>query len=467
MTSPQKKVVVVGAGVAGLAAAVVLAESGVAVTVLEAKEQVGGRILTVDAGGVPVELGAEFVHGKPPELLALLRSLGLNAIELDGEMVYHTSEHALRTEDGKPVRPSDASPAPQHDGDEEGDADPMEAMEQLRSWTDAHTGSDTSFATWAAQQGMPADVLRRATAYVEGFNAADAEEVSLRSLAVQQAAEDSMDGQTALHLDDGGYAGLPQRLAERLQAAGGELRLRTQVVGVRWRQGAVTLTLADGDCIDADAGLLTLPLGVLQAGSVLFEPAPGDRLVQASRMRMGHVCRISLVFKRRWWADMFPDADALQRLSFLVSADRAPSVQRATFGVFWTRFPSLAPVLTAWSGGPSARAFDSLNDHAIAHLACAELAHIFGLPHHAVLNELGSHHRHDWTNDPLSLGAYSWVPVGATDVSAKLSEPVEDTLYFAGEHTDTTGNWGTVHGALRSGLRAAAQILGQAGQEHN
>ena len=204
MTSPQKRVVIVGAGVAGLAAAVVLAESGVAVTVLEAKEQVGGRILTVDAGGVPVELGAEFVHGKPPELLALLRSLGLNAIELDGEMVYHTSEHALRTKDGKPVQPSDASPAPQHDGDGEGDADPMEAMEQLRSWTDAHTGSDTSFATWAAQQGMPADVLRRATAYVEGFNAADAEEVSLRSLAVQQAAEDSMDGQTALHLDDGG-----------------------------------------------------------------------------------------------------------------------------------------------------------------------------------------------------------------------------------------------------------------------
>jgi monoamine oxidase len=62
-------------------------------------------------------------------------------------------------------------------------------------------------------------------------------------------------------------------------------------------------------------------------------------------------------------------------------------------------------------------------------------------------------HTHDWQRDPLIRGAYSYTPadaVGASDVSA---QPVEDTLYFAGEHTDTTGHWGTVHAALRSGLR--------------
>ena len=77
-----------------------------------------------------------------------------------------------------------------------------------------------------------------------------------------------------------------------------------------------------------------------------------------------------------------------------------------------------------------------------------------------MLSQLAGHHHFDWSRDPLSFGAYTWVPAGAADASAKISEPVEQTLFFAGEHTDTTGHWGTVHGALRSGLRAAANLLG-------
>jgi monoamine oxidase len=66
---------------------------------------------------------------------------------------------------------------------------------------------------------------------------------------------------------------------------------------------------------------------------------------------------------------------------------------------------------------------------------------------------------HDWRNDPFSLGAYSYVAAGGLDAPSQLTEPVENTLFFAGEHTDTTGHWGTVHAAMRSGLRAAQQIF--------
>ena len=72
---------------------------------------------------------------------------------------------------------------------------------------------------------------------------------------------------------------------------------------------------------------------------------------------------------------------------------------------------------------------------------------------------LTSFYIHDWQSDPYSLGAYSYAPAGALTASDALAIPVENTLYFAGEHTDITGHWGTVHAALRSGLRAASQIL--------
>jgi monoamine oxidase len=72
-------------------------------------------------------------------------------------------------------------------------------------------------------------------------------------------------------------------------------------------------------------------------------------------------------------------------------------------------------------------------------------------------------YHHDWQADAHSLGAYSYVPRGAIHASDELTLPVESTLFFAGEHTDTSGHWGTVHGALRSGYRAAKQVLAQRG----
>ena len=208
--------------------------------------------------------------------------------------------------------------------------------------------------------------------------------------------------------------------------------------------------------MEGERAIVTLPLGVLQSRSVRFDPQPGTALLHADRMRMGQVCRMSLVFRRRWWAEVANREDA-GRLSFLFAREGTPW-RGAHFRVFWTGFPATDPVITAWSGGTASKEFQALDDEAVARVACSELARIFGREPEAVLSELVSHHRRDWERDPLARGAYSWVPAGAADASERMAEPVEDTLYFAGEHTDTTGHWGTVHGALRSGLRAAEQV---------
>ncbi len=444
----MSRVLVLGAGIAGLTAALRIAEAGRAVTLLEASGRVGGRIRTEHAGPVPIELGAQFVHGKPPELLRWIEDLGLHCYQLGGQNVHVREDGTLEPE--------------RNASQKHGERVPFDLLDTMQQWSEAHAEEDRSFSDWLAgtdANGPERDTL---TGYIEGFNAADAGTASVRALSVQQKAEDAIDGDTSFCVS-GGYEGLPLRMAHRLQRAGGQMILRKPAGRVQWREGSVICHARDGEVFEVERLIVALPLGVLQNDSVCFDPQPGQVLQHAARMRMGEVCRMSLLFTERWWAELSsPHCEPLSRLAFLLSRAAAKgSIQpdSAHFPVFWTGFPSLDPVLTAWIGGPRARAFRGLDDRSIARVACEDLARAFSVETHWLQQQLVSHHRHDWSNDPLFSGAYSWVPTGAADASAHMAEPVEDTLFFAGEHTDITGHWGTVHGALRSGLRAAEQVL--------
>ena len=165
---------------------------------------------------------------------------------------------------------------------------------------------------------------------------------------------------------------------------------------------------------------------------------------------MGPVRRFTLLFRERWWAEH--EDVQLPAMSFLFAHDAMPPV-------WWTAHPWETRTITGWIGGPRSAAFAQCTREQIGDLACAELAKIFSLPLAYLRGQLIGCATHDWQTDPLSCGAYSYVPVGALDAVLKMATPVRDTLYFAGEHTDVTGHWGTVHAAMRSGLRAAKQVL--------
>ncbi len=401
-------VVVIGAGMAGLAAARRLAEAGLKVLVLEASERVGGRIRTVRDGDLVVELGAEFVHGRPPELWSLLEEAGLAVYERTGEFVG---------------------------GDDQEEPDTLERLEDFAS-------EDCSFADYVGRLDLSEAERAQVTGYVEGFNAADAREASVKALGVQQRAEDAIEGDRMWRVVEG-YDRLPVYLERRLLEAGGRIEFGASVEAIMRDERGVQVTTSSGHAHPAKTCVVTLPLGVLQAGVVRFEPPVTHLMEAASRMRMGQVCRFTMVFKRRLWDE---------GVSFLLHTEAVP-------GVWWTAHPHEERSLTGWVGGPRSTELLGLPAAALRERAIAAAAQAMELPEAEVRKELRGFHTHDWRSDRLALGAYSWVPVGGLEASAAMSEPVEGVLFFAGEHTDLTGHWGTVHAALRSGLRAAGQVL--------
>lgn len=413
--------IVVGAGIAGLIAARDLINAGKRVAVLEARPRAGGRLHSIYAEGcdLPIELGAEFIHGKPPELLSLVSEAGKGYFELGGR--------ALRTENGRLE-----------------DGDFGEAFSILRGLPEE---PDQSFQHWMEAQHYPSAAAAAATSYVEGFNAADAGIIGIRGLAVQQQAEDAIGGNRVFRVEQG-YSSLAEYLAQQFTAAGGALYLSSPVRRIEWRRGSVRVESGlhgqSPRIFHAPQCVVTLPLGVLQSGDVLFDPAPGRSLDSAAQLAMGSAVRIVMIFRERFWDIEYPN------MRFLFLDGAVPSV-------WWTSAPKASPTLTGWVGGPHAHDPALGTTGMLLSKSIDALAFAFRATPEKIAQRLLSWHTHSWQSDPFSRGAYSYVPKGALDAMSSLAEPVENTLFFAGEHTDFTGHWGTVHGALHSGLRAADQ----------
>ncbi|MEO7208216.1 MAG: NAD(P)/FAD-dependent oxidoreductase [Steroidobacteraceae bacterium] len=437
MMSAEYDVLIIGAGAAGLRAGVMLAEAGRRVALVEARGRIGGRIWTqsisLDSSPlpVPVELGAEFVHGLPQETWSLIRQAELSTFEIEGSSFRF---------DGSRLTAAIEQPGVVE-----------RVLEQVRHSMRAQpTGSDLSFAEYLKGQALDPLTARAAGNYVEGFNAADQRRISVAALAKQQAAQDAIASDRLFRLDSG-YASLPDFLAEKFTAAGGVLILEAPVKKIVWKRGAVSVqtTRPDGNAqYHSNRAVITVPLGVLQSQAIEFVPRPTELLRHADRLAMGAVVHLTLVFKQKFWDP---------QLSFLFAPTESPPT-------WWTTAPHEAPLLTAWAGGPKAESLLKLitadgDASALRDLSLSTLAKMFSRQLPDVRQMLCSWHMHNWQSDAYARGAYSYVQVGALDAPGKMRIPIEDTLYFAGEHTDVVGHWGTVHAALATGADAAAQII--------
>jgi len=408
--------IVIGAGAAGLRAAVVLRKAGRQVLVLEARDRIGGRIHSVDDReiGSTVELGADFVHGD----LGELKGSRLPLEEMDGRHLAFV--------DG---------------GLRDVTKDFFRVLAQLAKATGAGTAQ-----SWLARSDLPPLGRELARHYIEGFFAAPAAFVGVADIANEQGLR------TRRVL--GGYDRVLRPLAESLRERSA-LRLGTVVTEVSWRKAHVevkarTRTGRELAPFQAEKLIVTLPVGVLlarpgQEGGVRFDPPLRRKREALVWLRMGSVVKAVLRFREPVWA-----SKPVRKADFL----HAPG---AAFPTWWRAGKSDLRLVTGWAGGPAA---SKLAKGDPLPAALASLARLLGRSASDLEGLLESACIVDWGRDPYARGAYAYHLAGApASTNAELAAPEENTIFFAGEATSLTERSGTVDGALESGVRAAREVL--------
>jgi monoamine oxidase len=400
----QAEVLVIGAGGAGLAAADTLTRAGLSVLVVEARDRIGGRCLTRLLPGipVPVELGAEFIHGRPEATMALLKRAGLPAVDST-----RTQRVAF-----------------------EGKLQPVNIFTQAQRLAKKEVkGRDISFRTFLARQRLPKLARTLATMMVQGFDAADPGRASAREIIEEWSGAGLGASQPR---PQGGYGPLLEFLAR-----GVKVQLQTVVRQVRWQRSSVEVRgTFRGEPWRAWAprAVITLPIGVLPSLRIR------EKSAALARLASGPVIRVAMAFRQAFWEKQHPG----------VAFFHSPV---APFPTFWTPLPMHAPLLTAWAGGPKAEKLTGKRPEVLLRHALASVRSVL-----KTTEEPTAFLAHDWQADPHARGGYSYLKVGGTGAREELAAPLEQTLYFAGEATDVEQS-GTVGGALASGLRAAREIL--------
>lgn len=419
-------VIVIGAGIAGCAAARALSGQGISVRILEARSRVGGRLWTEDG----YDIGGHWIHGTEGNPITnLARGWGLPLIYVGGDTSYIGWWDRL------------CFPAPDAPDKDRSIIAADRLFDRLEQRRD-HAGTDADFAAAVraelAASGAP-DTLAdwHIDLVVRDDCAADRRQMSVG------------------HWDEGyevhGYGdsviiGGMQQLVERL-AVGLDIRFGDPVVRVGAQGDLCEVITAGGHRHRAARVIVTLPLGVLKAGTVAFDPPlPAAKQRAIARLGFGNLTKLRVLYDEPCWP--------VGQYAFGLLPPPGGTAPTVAVNQMLLGAP---PGLIMPIGAPDGIALEQMSPADQRTYAIAVMQRNFGdVPEPRAVEVSG------WSSDPFARGTYSFAAVGSTaEDFAELARPVGDQLFFAGEAT-SPHQWATIHGAYVSGLTAAVAITGDA-----
>ncbi|KQH77341.1 monoamine oxidase [Mycobacterium gordonae] len=411
-----RSVLVIGAGMAGLGAARSLADAGWPVRVLEARDRIGGRVHTTRDWGVPLEMGASWIHGTTNNPLTEL------AQRVHADVAPTDYDDSTKLVIDPRLQPMTFNP---------------------KTWSrlvsdarDEATGGSLGAAV-AAQAGDLTDRERAeldfyVTTEIEDEYAADAGQLSATTFDLGKFTDGPQSVITS------GYDAIPRLLADGLP-----ITLNTTVNSISHQQNSVKVRAGD-HTFEGPAAIVTVPLGVLKAASITFDPPlPEGHTHAVNALGFGVLAKSYFRFQKRAW----DTENAFYE--YLSSGDGSGKGMWAQ----WFTLPAAAgPIVLAFNPGSRGRTVESTPPTDLVASAQPVAQQLFG-------SDVVEVRSSSWTTDPLALGSYSFhAPGSGLDDRRRLQEPIGDRLYLAGEAVGAD-NPATVHGALLSGRHAAAELM--------
>lgn len=416
--SYQGKVIVVGAGIAGISATQILRKSGVEVLLLEASNQYGGRIRSSsDFAHTPIELGAEEVHGSRNVWYDIIKSLEKELVEYDQIFdEYYFVDNQLQSYEQI-----------QHDRH-------FQKALALQDKIGNFTGEDISLKTFV-EQNIDTQFQFALEAWFSASYGTSLQNLSMESIS-ESYNKWSSGERNFIFAKDSYISVVEDFFAEVLPI----IQFNQVVSQINYSENQVEAMTTAGENFLADSIILTVPLRILQKNKITFSPdLPIEKQKAIQTIGIDTGMKILLKFQNRFWAEY---AGAIYGQGYIPE--------------FYSSAKDDEPILTAYVMGDKAKYLSDLGEDAI-YVALHELDILFG---ERMASKLFVEARIiDWGKEPFIEGCYSYASKGSDKARKILAEPIENKLYFAGEACNINGHHATVQGAIESAYKATLSLL--------
>jgi monoamine oxidase len=419
----ETEILIIGAGASGLMAASELSKNGKQVTVVEAKDRIGGRIKTYQQKEFSfiAEGGAEFIHGDLPITKSLIKDACLTLISSEGEL--------WNVREGKFKQDNEFIP------------DWNKLIEKLKLVKEDLPIAD--FLTINFPKEKYPNLHQAIYAFIEGYDAADPTRASTIALRDEWISENEA---PQYRLKEG-YGALMKYLETVCKKNGVTIKLNFSVKSVKLIDNKAEIICTTGDTYIAKIVVITVPLPALS--TIEFTPSIKEKLDASSKIGFGNVIKFLFEFKNRWWLQT--QSVDLTKAGFFFSNQTVPT--------WWTQYPNPAPLLTGWLAGPKAGRYIDTSSEELLDIAIDSLSKIFNFEQENIKKEIINWKVINWGADSYIQGAYAYATPETPAAKSELLKPTNDILYFSGEALYNGKEMGTVEAALAAGCQTAKDIL--------